>query len=223
MSKKFESRELSIVLAARNHNPTILNPDFLKYNDIVPSSWKVKEPPICIEPMAQVVYDNGVKITAELDKIIFLEPIIDIENVGSIKIFEMANKYIETLPHVQYNAIGINPKVHIIFDTVDNAKNFIFDTFIKSDVWKKFDDKLINAGVKLSYKFDQVTLNLSVDASMLKISDNEHIPVALFSANFHHAISGETKKEQLENSSKIIGNWQSDIDILKDFLGKLSL
>lgn len=223
MSKKFESRELSIVLAARNHNPTILNPDFLKYNDIVPSSWKVKEPPICIEPMAQVVYDNGVKITAELDKIIFLEPIIDIENVGSIKILEMANKYIETLPHVQYNAIGINPKVHIIFDTVDNAKNFIFDTFIKSDVWKKFDDKLINAGVKLSYKFDQVTLNLSVDASMLKISDNEHIPVALFSANFHHTIAGETKKEQLENSSKIIGNWQSDIDILKDFLGKLSL
>ncbi len=34
----FQIAELSVVVIAKNHNPTVLNPDFLKLNNIVPEA-----------------------------------------------------------------------------------------------------------------------------------------------------------------------------------------
>ena len=220
LNEKFEIRELAIVLAAQNHNPTVLNPDFLKYTKIVPDTWELKEPPICIEPMAKVAFNNGISITADLDKVSFIE---NIENVDEIRIVEISEKYAKELPHVHYTAIGINPKGHIIFDTIDNAKSFIADTFINSGTWSKFENNRIGAGVRFSYKFDQTTFNVSVGVSMWKVSEKELLPVVLFSTNFHHMVIGESKEEKLDSISKIIKDCQVDIDIFKEFIGDLSL
>ena len=48
LSEQFEIKELTIVLLAETHNPTILNPDFLKYNEIVPFDWKVAGSPVAV-------------------------------------------------------------------------------------------------------------------------------------------------------------------------------
>ena len=73
MNKTVITEELSIVVVARNHNPTILNPDFLRYNEIVPPDWELAGPPVCVELMAQVAYSNSVKIVSQFDKVIFTE------------------------------------------------------------------------------------------------------------------------------------------------------
>lgn len=76
-SEKMENlvriQNLSVVVAARSHNPTILNPDFLKYNKIVPMDWELESNPICADPVAQVKFTNGISITAEMNKVVFSE------------------------------------------------------------------------------------------------------------------------------------------------------
>jgi len=65
MPKRLIISELAIVVAAQNHNPTILNPDFLKHSQIVPKEWVLREPPLCTEPLARVAYTNGVTLVAQ--------------------------------------------------------------------------------------------------------------------------------------------------------------
>ena len=65
MKHTLDIQELAAVVVARNHNPTILNPDFLKYNNIVPANWELAESPLCTPPVAQVKYTNGISIVAQ--------------------------------------------------------------------------------------------------------------------------------------------------------------
>ena len=64
-------RELSVVIAGRHHNPSILNPDFLKLNQIVPQDWQLLQSPFCSDMISQVVFNNGVAVVSQQDKIIF--------------------------------------------------------------------------------------------------------------------------------------------------------
>jgi len=101
--------EFAIVLAAKSNNPTILNPDFLQYNKIIDRTLELRQPPICTEPFAQVSYQNGITITSQLDKVIFAvrktaESVRDFD-----ELFEIAKKYVNLIPHVEYTGIGINP------------------------------------------------------------------------------------------------------------------
>ncbi|MBX9255594.1 hypothetical protein H1Q63_16925, partial [Desmonostoc muscorum CCALA 125] len=56
MSQSLNIQEIAIAIAAKQHNPTILTPDFLKYSGIVPSDWELSKPPIITDSAAQVVF-----------------------------------------------------------------------------------------------------------------------------------------------------------------------
>lgn len=74
MRKKLVIQELAIVVVGKNHNLTILNPDFLKTNGIVPDEWQLAVSPVSVDPLAQVIFQNGLSIVAQFDKVIFSEP-----------------------------------------------------------------------------------------------------------------------------------------------------
>jgi hypothetical protein len=106
-----EVTQLSIVIAAESNNPSILNPDFLKYNGIVSDDWQSADRTVTTGVISQVTYENGVSIVSEPNKINFVERIGD-GDYGSLQVPAIAQKYIETLPHVKYTAIGNNPIGH---------------------------------------------------------------------------------------------------------------
>lgn len=221
MTKTLGPGEITIVLVAQNHNPTILNPDFLKFNKIVPENWNLKENPICIEPMAQVVFENGIQITAELNKVIFLEPVRNEKDINKVEIPDIAIRYIETLPHVNYMTVGINPKGHLSFATEDDAQDFILDTFVNTNPWKQFASKPKNIGFKFSYNLEKAILTLAIEASLFNISQEKRVPVVLFAANFHHNVMGTTQDERCNNLISIIKDWQQDVDMFRKFVTKL--
>lgn len=39
-------QEISIIIAAKDLSPSILNPEFLQYSDIVPSDWQYDQQPV---------------------------------------------------------------------------------------------------------------------------------------------------------------------------------
>ena len=61
-------QQVSVVVTAEYHNPSILNPDFLVSREIVPGSWNVIES--LTTPAASVVrYDNGVHWVLDKQKL----------------------------------------------------------------------------------------------------------------------------------------------------------
>lgn len=70
MMENFQVQELLIVIAVRQQNPSILTADFLKYTGIIPSDWELARPPVLTNTAAQVVYQNGVSIVAEVNRVI---------------------------------------------------------------------------------------------------------------------------------------------------------
>lgn len=96
----------AIVLAANSNNPTILNPDFLKYNKIIDEAFELRQAPICTEPFSQVAYKNGLVVTSQLDKVIFSTSAVE----HGVKFEDLAlivKNYVTLIPHVEYTGIGL--------------------------------------------------------------------------------------------------------------------
>src|SRR4051794_1104305 len=62
---KLEWLKASVVVAAREHNPTILHPAFLVAQEIVPPDWELAKDPICTPAFAIVTYRNGITFSVE--------------------------------------------------------------------------------------------------------------------------------------------------------------
>ena len=62
MNQSLDIQELSIVLAVRNHNPTMLNLDFLRGSGVVGADWELAQQPVSNANAAQIAFKNGIKI-----------------------------------------------------------------------------------------------------------------------------------------------------------------
>lgn len=217
MNKKLDIREIAIVLLASNHNPTILNPDFLKFNEIVPPDWELAESPICVDSLAQVSYKNDIRIVAQFDRLNFTENISG-KSLEDIYIPNIASKYIEVLPHVNYRAIGINPRGHVITKNQQEADIFVLNKFISKGPWTEFKNKSSKAIVQFNYPLDFGSLILKVEDTILSLSNEEKVPAIIFSGNFHRDVSGENTKEIINNLKIIIKSWISDVELFKELI-----
>jgi hypothetical protein len=91
MSQSLITQEFGIIIAAKNHKPTILNPDFLKYSGIVPTEWELARQPIYTQSVSQVAFINGIVIIAEPTRVMFIEA-IENKAVEEIAITAIAKK-----------------------------------------------------------------------------------------------------------------------------------
>src|SRR3989338_2693512 len=136
----FNLDSFSIVILAQAHNPSILNPDFLKNQGII-SNLLTPNKIICTPPVAQVSYVEGISITAEFDKLQFTDVSpkrIPLES----PVPEISEKYIKTLPHVKYTAIGLNFIGHYTKKDNKLISSFLYNKFLKKDSWSSYGDSL---------------------------------------------------------------------------------
>ena len=106
---RFNLQEVGVVVVAQNHNPSILNPDFLVSHAIVPEKWQVAE--THTTPLASVVkYENGVSWLVDQSRMTV------VERCGSAfednyRIHRPVTAYLNALPFVPYRSLGLNFKV----------------------------------------------------------------------------------------------------------------
>lgn len=184
--------EASIVVAARDCNPTILNPDFLTLQGIISSkwNWKLAGSPITTPPLAMLAYDSGVNITVETNKFQIVQKLLNDEAVTKSKIQGIAQKYIKVLPHVRYVAVGHN--FRSLVECTD-AESFLKTRFLKTGVWDDKKYSLKGLGLKFVYPLSDVQnstekIILSMDSgAVLQQSAEPTKPLngILLHANFH--------------------------------------
>ncbi|GAB1540617.1 hypothetical protein NUACC21_32860 [Scytonema sp. NUACC21] len=218
MSQQLVVQDLVIVVAAKNHSPSILNPDFLKYSGIVPQDWNLARQPIYTNSAAQVVFTNGISIIAEPNRVIFISPIGD-KTMSELNIAEIARKYVQTLPNVEYEAVGINPRGYVAFaGSPDAARLYMASTLLCPGAWQSEGDSPVRASLNLVYKFQRAPFYLSITEAALRNEDETTTPIVMFSGSFSYELSGESGVEKISDLHKCIQNWQTDLNTYSDII-----
>jgi len=208
MKSGLEIIECSIVTAASNHNPTILNPDFLKRNKIVPEEWEIKKV-LCTEVISQVAFGNGFVLTVEPKKIIFLEN--DPDRSTLPRLDEISIQYVKTLPHAAYTAVGVNFKGVVAFNHLDQARSWLLEELVASGPWKEIGNGIQSAGLTLVYLIRDAKLTLKMDpAEFQRAGEPSSRPVVLFDGNFNWDLPKENHSLALSRMEAIMKDWKED-------------
>ena len=223
MSKSLEIQELALIIAAKNYDPSTLNPSFLAYSGIVSNEWELAKQPVVTNKASLVVFKNGVKIAAQPDRFMFVESISNM-NEQKPEAPEVARRYIETLRHIDYQALGINFKGYVAFNNSPSGpKEYLFEDLLKPGPWQDCGNASLQAGLNFVYTFEHNRLNLSINEAALPVSDSEQLPIIMFSGNFGYDLSDRPTDERIGSLQQIIENWRTDLETYKYVVSKFLL
>ncbi len=207
--------EFAVVIAARQNNPTILNQDFLKVNKIIPKDWELKQPSMCIEPISSLVFKNSISIVSQFDKIVFSQQIKN-SSKDEVKVPEIAVRYLNALPYVNYIAVGINPRSIVSFEGRNlNPYKYVVDKFISHGSWKNIGSEQIEATISFRFHISNAQINVNLSASSKK-EKNRVDNLLIFAGNFHRSVKADSIEEKKKTIEQIILNWHNDWDVFLD-------
>jgi hypothetical protein len=217
MNQKIQVQELAIAIAAKNFNPIILNPDFLKYGDLIPEDWELARSPVYTKDAVQLIFKNGVGIIAQPKRIVFVEA-LNTKNFDEIEIPDIARKFIEKLPKLDYQAVGINPRGYVSYSSNDEAYRYFHQTLLNSGEWQNFGKAPVTASLQLAYSLENGQFNLTLNQGILKLPEDKSVPVLLFSGNFNYEIASQVQSERLRDLNQLILNWQSNLETFREVI-----
>lgn len=202
----------SVVLVANSNNPSILNPDFLRYNEIVDASLQVQGTPITTPAFSQVTFEGGLSVKADPNRIIF-EQVQDPLTTEGVMCPEIANRYLQKVPHVPYSAVGINPKGYRVSPA--GAQERVSAALLDNGKWMSFKDVHPEIHLKTIYKYEKRMVVLEVIEARKRIKENVEVPGILFQANIHRDVPATNPQKRVEFVSTALASWKED---LSDFV-----
>lgn len=209
MNKALKIQELAIILTAKNLNPTILNPDFLKYTGIVPADWELAKKPVYTNGVVKILFNNGLGIFAQPNQITLAE-ILGNKSLTELALATIARKLAEKLSQVEYQAVGINPKGFVTFDSSTAAYQYICHQLLSPGSWQDFGEEKMSAALQLAYPLQRGQLILSINQANIQFSE-QIVPVILFSGNCNYRLAGDSPAERSQNLHQLLENWQESV------------
>jgi len=216
--KEFWFDYFSVVVSAENHNPTLLNDDFLKLREIIPPVFELAEPPFISQPVARLRYKQNVEITVDVNRIQFHQSLLGKEPTEP-EVPDISSAYIRTLPHVKYTAVGINFAGFVMFE---NPTDFLRGAFLKEN-GPFGGDSYELAEISFRVSSENIVSNIKLTPGFIHKDDRHPIekdrsPVVLLSVNYHHEVTGYPADESVV---KAISNWQQLLGDFKELINGL--
>ncbi|GAA6619288.1 hypothetical protein [Scytonema sp. NUACC26] len=224
MNLQLTVQEAAIVTATKNNSHSFVNPEFLKCSGIVPKNWNLAQQPSYGQTASQVTFTDEnqktISIIAEQNRIIFLQQ-IGSSTLESLPIAGMAHKYVQTLPNVEYEAVGINPRGYVSFaGSPDAARLYIAETLLSPGAWQESGDSPMLASLNLVYKFQRAPFYLGITEAALRNEDETSTPIVMFSGSFSYELSGDSGAEKINSLHNCIDNWQVDLETYSDIINQ---
>ena len=179
--------EAASVIVANAHNPSILNHEWLRANEILPTlqgvEWELDQPPIATPPLSLLRYQNGTHIDL-ISSHLFVRVSLkgDVREVEGIAMSITAN-YVNRLKHIPYSAVGNNFRA--MFECPD-ADQKIIDSFRQEG---RHMNGVIGLFVKLAYRLpDTCQRNVEINGGTAPKNDGgsvENVQVVSICANYH--------------------------------------
>ncbi len=209
--------ELSVVLVANQNDPSILNPDFLRYNGIVDKALNLKEPSISTSVFSQVMFEGDIAVRAEPHRFVFEqkgEPLAEDACVAP----ELARRFVQTVTHTSYSAVGINARS--FRSPTGSSRYTVADTLLDDSKWMSFRDVRPDVHLKAVYGCEGRRITLDVGGVSAKMEDGAMSHGLLFQVNIHRDISEETQEARIKRVLAILGAWRDDIADFDDLVAK---
>ncbi|MBV6622965.1 MAG: hypothetical protein KI793_08435 [Rivularia sp. (in: Bacteria)] len=217
MNKTIQIQELAIAITAKNLNPNVVNFDFLKYSNIISSEWELARKPVYTRNLTQLIFKNGIAIVVQPTRVVFAQA-TDGREIQELQISQLASSYIEKLPNIEYQAVGINPKGFVTFTESNDATNYLSKNLLASGEWREFGSTPVKAAIQLAYTLEESQFNLTINEGLLQISSEKSVPAILFSGNFNYNIYGDEVQTRLQHLNQIIHNWKNDLETYKELI-----
>ncbi|RCJ37337.1 hypothetical protein A6770_14490 [Nostoc minutum NIES-26] len=219
MNQPLIIQHVAIAIATKNHNPTLLTFDFLKYSDIVPSDWELARQPVISNQGSQVVFRNGITLAAQQELLSFVE-MIGTKEISEIQIPAIARNYVKALPNVEYQALGIDIRGYITANQLGGEAGVqkYMNTLLASAPWQEVGNAPVKAAIQLVFSLEQRQFNLSINEGKLYVTEEETIPIVLFSGNFSYSVAGNSKEERLQSLQQLTHNWQEDLKVYLEII-----
>lgn len=210
--------EVTISIAAKNLNPTMLSPEFLKFSGIVPSEWELSKQPVTNPRGSQVSFQNGVNVIAQPGSMSFVEAIGN-KDFKQLQFAQVAQQYIQKLPNAEYQGLTISPKIIVPFPgEEDGGKKFINEKLLVQGPWYNFGNNSPQAALNLFYQLDQCQLGLNINPARLQQPDETVISAVLFAGNFTYNLANIVGAEIIKQLSQKINNWDQDLEIFRELI-----
>jgi hypothetical protein len=215
LSLDLDIKELALVIAVQKQDPSLFTPEFLSYSGIIPQGWELSRQPVRTQQAAQVSYQDGISIVAYPDRTVFVEALSD-KSEESIELPSIARRYSEVLQNMDFRAVGVNFRGHVLFPTPEqSAHHFLCSKLLSPGPWQTIGTAPMKAGLNLAYTLERNTLNLSVQEAMLQLPEQERVSVVLFTANFETPLKGDTASECVGLLQNALGQWRNDLAVYK--------
>lgn len=204
-----------ITLRAESHNPTILNPDFLKNHGIVLEDWELADDPVCVRQFSRVAYKSGVTIVAEFDDLVFAET-VEPGTPKTIHVPEIAASYVGLIPHVNYRTVVNNPVADMEVRPAER-ETFVRERFVREGPWMMFKGAPPKVEIEFRYAIDNGVFTLSIQDAVRRRPDSTDVPVVLYDGAFSRQL---TEKPSAGQAASFIRLWESDLTVFSDFVRK---
>ena len=180
-------REAKSVIVANAHNPSILNHEWLRTNEILPTvqgvEWELDQPPIATPLMSFLRYQNDTHIDLTSSHLVVRVSFKDDAREAESTAMSITTKYVNTLKHIPYSAVGNNFSAMVECPDADQK---IIDSFGQEG---RHMDGVIGLFVKLAYRLpDNCQRNVEIGGATVQKSDGrsvENVQVVSIDANYH--------------------------------------
>jgi hypothetical protein len=204
---KIVTQELTLVIAIKNHDPLMVGEAFLKQTGIIPDQWQLSQKPYLSQQATQLVFDNGMSITAEPERVVFSQALADRE-LSTVEVGEVASKYAAILKKADFQGIGINFRSFIPQSSHEAAQTYISRHVLAPASWQQVGEAPVRANVNLNFSLSGRQLSLSITPAAIQFPEQELMPVILFGGNFGYQLDAADKLTQL---TQILAKWQTDL------------
>ena len=178
------------VVTAEHHNPSLFNSDFLKRNKIVPESWEVSEAEIATPVVAQVMFKSGVTIAVDPERLSVTEK-CESSFAERYKLHKVVSKLVGALPHVPYQALGLNARISM---PEVEPRDWLVSRFLRAGKWSRGKPTLIGTSIKLKYLVNDAKCSLTFHTGKTRGLDGDLKSAIIIDSNFHHP-SARTSSE----------------------------
>lgn len=217
MSQTLNLQDFAIVVAAKNHSPLMLNLEFLKCSGVLPADWQLMRSPVFNAQASQLTFQNQVSLVAQANQIVFMEALTQ-QATQAVAIADLAERYVDKLPHANYQAVGFNFRGYVPFAQTADAEQFMAQKLLASGAWQQFGNQSAKAAINFAYTLEGRRLLLSIHEATLRAEGEQSTSVILFSGNFEYRLEEETEADRTTKLMTTFKHWQADLEVYTDLI-----
>ena len=210
----FVLTSVSVVVTANHHNPSILTPDFLTAQGIVPPDWEVLES-MTTRDLSVIQYNERPQWMLNQGGLRIVEP-CDGEFQDRYELHDLAIKFIDKVRLVPYRSLGLNCQV---WTPLEDSGRWISERFLNTNVQTH---DLLDLRMKPQFTFGvnksvaDAIVNMSIYGAQVTRAEEEPVDAAVIDCNVHHP--GPLEANELISA---IGKWAAHQNSIEEALHQL--